>query len=356
MSLPFSPKILGFLASVGLCVSVIGSHAESLVDFSAEADRGGSSGVLDDSTGGDPTGSGLFTDYLSTDLYRKQPAATQLVMIGNRQDPLLGEQRVERLDTTLFAVTDALVRTGPGTVYPAVTKMVPGQSARVTGKVSGWNWYQVALTNGGRGYIHGALLVKRPPLGGERRSAKAVSLPAAGQGTAGRGTAEQERQRATMIRKVQSVNRQFEKERQVLAAMQRRIKLRQTDNRLRLARPRPVEARSAALTAAASQASEQTRRFEILAYYEENTEVLRDQLSDYNKRFRLSVPDDSHDVAVKRINSFDVEDIEGERAQVRMSFDVGADGAGGKRTETATYSFSMRWTGESLDLLSHRTN
>lgn len=346
MSLPFSPKILGFLASVGLCVSVIGSHAESLVDFSAEADRGGSSGVLDD-----PTGSGLFADYLSTDLYRKQPAATQLVMIGNRQDPLLGEQRVERLDTTLFAVTDALVRTGPGTVYPAVTKMVPGQSARVTGKVSGWNWYQVALTNGGRGYIHGALLVKRPPLGGERRSAKAVSLPAAGQ-----GTAEQERQRATMIRKVQSVNRQFEKERQVLAAMQRRIKLRQTDNRLRLARRRPVEARSAALTAAASQASEQTRRFEILAYYEENTEVLRDQLSDYNKRFRLSVPDDSHDVAVKRINSFDVEDIEGERAQVRMSFDVGADGAGGKRTETATYSFSMRWTGESLDLLSHRTN
>ena len=84
--------------------------------------------------------------------------------------------------------------------------------------------------------------------------------------------------------------------------------------------------------------------------------MLRDQLSDYNKRFRLSVPDDSHDVAVKRINSFDVEDIEGERAQVRMSFDVGADGAGGKRTETATYSFSMRWTGESLDLLSHRTN
>lgn len=351
MSLPFSPKILGLLASVGLCVSVIGSHAESLVDFSAEADRGGSSGVLDDPTGGDPTGSGLFTDYLSTDLYRKQPAATQLVMIGNRQDPLLGEQRVERLDTTLFAVTDALVRTGPGTVYPAVTKMVPGQSARVTGKVSGWNWYQVALTNGGRGYIHGALLVKRPPLGGERRSAKAVSLPAAG-----RGTAEQERRRATMIRKVQSVNRQFEKERQVLAAMQRRIKLRQTDNRLRLARRRPVEARSAAFTAAASQASEQTRRFEILAYYEENTEVLRDQLSDYNKRFRLSVPDDSHDVAVKRINSFNVEDIEGERAQVRMSFDVGADGAGGKRTETATYSFSMRWTGESLDLLSHRTN
>ena len=137
MSLPFSPKILGLLASVGLCVSVIGSHAESLVDFSAESDRGGSSGVLDDSTGGDPTGSGLFTDYLSTDLYRKQPAATQLVMIGNRQDPLLGEQRVERLDTTLFAVTDALVRTGPGTVYPAVTKMVPGQSARVTGKVVG---------------------------------------------------------------------------------------------------------------------------------------------------------------------------------------------------------------------------
>ena len=241
---------------------------------------------------------------------------------------------------------------GPGTEYPAVTRMVPGQSARVTGKVRSLNWYQVALTNGARGYIHGDLLAKRPPAGTGQRLVKVAPLPPTGQ-----GTAEQERQRAEIIRQVRAANSQFDVERQVLAAMQQRLKRSQGQIRSdRLAESQVVEPKSAEARNQENAAQDAEQRFKILAYFEENGATVRDQLSDYNKRYRLSVPHDSHDVAVKRINTFNVEDVEGQRARVRMSFDVSGGAGGAQDTETATYSFTMKWTGDRLDLLSHSTN
>lgn len=348
-----SPRF-GLMAVAGLCIAATATQAESLIDM-IFPDRSGDTARQSEAEAGvlaDKQGTEVFSDYVSTTVDGKDRIEGQLMLIGSQTATAGPAQRVDLLETTLYAVANAKVRSGPGTDYPAVTRMVPGQSARVTGKVRTANWYQVALTNGARGYIQGDLLAKRPPAGTGQRLVKVAPLPPTGQ-----GTAQQEQQRAAIIREVRKANSQFDVERQVLAAMQQRMKKQQATVRSdRLAESRITEPTAPAALEQAGQASDESQRFQILAYYEENGAEVRDQLSDYNKRFRLSVPEDSHDVAVKRINTFNVEDVDGQRARVRMSFDVAAAGGGTQQTETATYSFTMKWTGERLDLLSHSTN
>ena len=340
------------VAGLGLCVAATATQAESLIDLIYPDRTDGIAKRTEAGIVADKEGTEVFSDYVSTTLDGKDRSETQVVLITNQPGITPPAQRIDLLETTLFAVANAKVRSGPSTDYPAVTRMTPGQSARVTGKVRSLNWYQVALTNGARGYIHGDLLAKRPPAGTGQRLVKVAPLPPTGQ-----GTAEQERQRAEIIRQVRAANSQFDVERQVLAAMQQRLK--RTQGQIRsesLAESRIVEPQSAEASNQESAARDAEQRFQILAYFEENGATVRDQLSDYNKRFRLSVPHDSHDVAVKRINTFNVEDVEGQRARVRMSFDVSGGSGGAQETETATYSFTMKWTGDSLDLLSHSTN
>lgn len=50
------------------------------------------------------------------------------------------------------------VRGGPGTNYPLVGALNPGESVRITGKNPVGDWWQILLTNGATGWVYGSLV------------------------------------------------------------------------------------------------------------------------------------------------------------------------------------------------------
>jgi uncharacterized protein YgiM (DUF1202 family) len=70
---------------------------------------------------------------------------------------------VRTLDELQFALKISNVRAGPGTSYDTVDRLRIGQEVRVTGKVDGRNWYQIALSQGREGFVFGSLLTPDSP-------------------------------------------------------------------------------------------------------------------------------------------------------------------------------------------------
>jgi uncharacterized protein YgiM (DUF1202 family) len=94
---------------------------------------------------------------------QEQPAASeQLAALppAKTQEP---DYRVRTLDERHFALKISNVRAGPGTSYDAVDRLRIGQEVRVTGKVAGQNWYQIALSQGREGFVFGSLLTPDSP-------------------------------------------------------------------------------------------------------------------------------------------------------------------------------------------------
>jgi uncharacterized protein YgiM (DUF1202 family) len=94
---------------------------------------------------------------------KEQPAASeQLAALppAKTQEP---DYRVRTLDEFQFALKVSNVRAGPGTSYDTVDRLRIGQEVRVTGKVDGQNWYQIALSQGREGFIFGSLLTPVSP-------------------------------------------------------------------------------------------------------------------------------------------------------------------------------------------------
>jgi len=71
---------------------------------------------------------------------------------------------VEELDQTMRVAGNRVnVRSGPGTEFDKVAVFEAGAEVEVTGKVMTKNWYRVALSGGGTGYVFGKLLSDTMP-------------------------------------------------------------------------------------------------------------------------------------------------------------------------------------------------
>jgi uncharacterized protein YraI len=71
--------------------------------------------------------------------------------------------------------TNVNVRSGPGTNYPVVTQLEPGDSARVTGQNDDASWWEIKLPNGGAeaGWVYGAIVT----FSGEPENVAVAEIP-----------------------------------------------------------------------------------------------------------------------------------------------------------------------------------
>jgi len=73
--------------------------------------------------------------------------------------------RVSEKDLTMYPVKGSNVRSGPFNHHEVITTVAARVPLKVTGWVSGSNWYRIQLRDGRAGFIHGSLLTEQPPAG-----------------------------------------------------------------------------------------------------------------------------------------------------------------------------------------------